>query len=308
MPTYDDLFALVRGAKPHPPIPAIWNYAPCHFGAVGGEPDVHRFYFDVDCKLANQLKLAHLIPEALILPGCYPDLGVVVEASAFGGELLWLEDTAPHIHASVAEYSQIDHLRMPKPGLSGLMPLQITQYKLINEKLKEKGLPLNRYIHTMGPAEVAGLILGYDKFFTGIYKDFKRVKTLMEMATELIIAWLKLQDQAVGGARVMCVADHATSQINPDHLEELVLPYEKAVFGEFPDLIRIYHNEGFHSERHIDLMLQAGADLWHCGSDVHDINYIYKKVGDKIVPFGGLNPHGKMLTGTRRRCGLKPAM
>ena len=298
MPTYDDLFNLVRGSEPHPPIPAIWNYAPCHFGAIGGEPDVHRFYFDADYKLANQIRLKEAIPDALILPGFYADLGVVVDASAFGGELLWLENTAPHIHASVNELKEIDHIRMPKAGLSGLMPLQLTQYRLINEKLVQKGMEPNRYIHVMGPAECAGLILGYDKFFMGIYQDYKRIKTLIEMVTELLIDWLKLQDQAVGGARVMCVADHATSQINPQHLEELVLPYEKAVFAEFPEMIRIYHNEGFHSARHIELMLEAGADVWHCGSDVHDIRYLYEKVGDDIVLFGGLNPHGNMLNGT----------
>ena len=298
MPTYDDLFNLVRGSEPHPPIPAIWNYAPCHFGAIGGEPDVYRFYFDVDYKLANQLKLAELIPDAFLLPGFFADLGVVVEASAFGGEMLWLPDTAPHIHASVTEFSQIDRLRKPKAGLSGLMPLQLTQYRLINERLAQKGLPPNRYIHIMGPAEVAGLILGYDKFFMGLYQDPKRVVNLMEIVTELLIGWLKLQSEAVGGARVLCVADHATSQINPEHLEKLVLPFEKAVFSEFPEPIKIYHNEGRHSKRHMELMLQAGAEVWHCGSDMHDINELYDNVGDEIVLFGGLNPHGNMLNGT----------
>jgi uroporphyrinogen-III decarboxylase len=160
------------------------------------------------------------------------------------------------------------------------------------------GLPPNRYIHIMGPAEVAGLVMGYDKFFMGIHQDFKRVKKLMEMVTELLIAWLKLQSDAVGGARVLCVADHATSQIAPQHLEELVLPFEQAVFSEFPEPIKIYHNEGYHNDRHIELMLQAGAEVWHFGSDVHEINEIYQKIGDKIVLFGGLNPHGNMLHGT----------
>jgi uroporphyrinogen decarboxylase len=297
MPNYEDLISLVRGPAPPKPIPAIWNYAPCHFGAIGGESDIHRFYFDVDYKLANQLKLAELIPDAFLLPGFFADLGVVVDASAFGGELLWLEGTAPHIHASINDLKQIDKIRPPKPGLSGLMPLQLTQYRMINQRLQKMGLPPNRYIHIMGPAEVAGLILGYDKFFMGIHQDYNRIKALMEIVTDVLIQWLELQSQAVGGAKVLCVADHACSQISPQHLEELVLPFEQAIFNAFPEPIKIYHNEGFHNDRHIGLMLKSGAEVWHFGSDVHRIAGLYEKIGDDVVLFGGLNPHGNMLNG-----------
>jgi hypothetical protein len=43
----------------------------------------------------------------------------------------------------------------------------------------------------------------------------------------------------------------------------------KAVFSAFPEPIKIYHNEGFHNDRHIELMLKSGAEVWHFGSDVH---------------------------------------
>lgn len=86
MPDLQDLIRLVRGLVPERPLPPIWDYFPCHTGAVGGVDNFLDYYFDVEMKLHLQLKLIDLLPEALILPGVFPDLGVIVEASAFGGQ------------------------------------------------------------------------------------------------------------------------------------------------------------------------------------------------------------------------------
>ena len=61
--------------------------------------------------------------------------------------------------------------------------------------------------------------------------------------------------------------------------------------------MKIYHNEGFHSDRHIQDVLKFGADIWHLGSDVHTLSDVYVKIGDHMVPFGGINPHGPMRYG-----------
>jgi len=44
--------------------------------------------------------------------------------------------------------------------------------------------------------------------------------------------------------------------------------------------------------------LDFGADIWHFGSDVHPIQDLYAKTKDRIIPFGGLNPHGVMRHGS----------
>jgi hypothetical protein len=95
MPNYEDLISLVRGPAPHKAHTGDLELrAVPLWGHWSVSPTIHRFYFDVDYKLANQIKLAELIPDAFLLPGFFADLGVVVDASAFGGELLWLEGTA----------------------------------------------------------------------------------------------------------------------------------------------------------------------------------------------------------------------
>jgi uroporphyrinogen-III decarboxylase len=119
----------------------------------------------------------------------------------------------------------------------------------------------------------------------------------MEMVTGLIIEWLHKQEESFGGLEVMCLADHVCNQVEPKQLEEFILPYEKAIFSEFPQAVKIYHNEGRHADEHIKMVLEFGADIWHFGSDQHDISELYTKVGDTIVLFGGVDPHGVMRFG-----------
>ncbi len=298
MPGYQDLIRFVRSPVPDEPLPAIWDFFPCHAGAVGGVANFINYYFDVDLKLHLQLKLKQLLPEALILPGVFPDLGVIVEASAFGGQMIWFENGAPYIYPVLKNLQAIDSLKMPPVGLAGLMPLVLTQRGVMRRKLREKGIEMERWASSMGPAEVCGLLLGYDKYYLALYDDPGRLSKLMEIVTEMIISWLRKQEAEYGGIEVLCIGDHVPHQVQSAHLKEFILPHMRAIFSSFPGAVRIYHNEGFHSDEHIGAVLDFGAEVWHFGSDVHLLGDLYAKVKARIIPFGGVNPHGAMRHGT----------
>lgn len=293
-----DLIRLVRGPVPEKPLPAIWDYFPCHAGAVGGVENFLDYYFDVDFKLRLQLRLMELIPEAVILPGVFPDLGVVVEASAFGGQIVWFERGAPFIFPAVREPGEIDRLKMPEAGLAGLMPLALRQRETMRRRLKEAGREMDRWGFSMGPAEVSGLLLGYDKFYLWLYDEPERLSRLMALVTEMIVAWLKKQEGEYGGLEVVCLGEHVPHQVSAEQMKAFILPYLKTVYSAFPRAVKIYHNEGLHSDRHIPLVLEFGADIWHFGSDVHPIGDFLAKTRGRIIPFGGVNPHGVMRHGT----------
>ena len=76
------------------------------------------------------------------------------------------------------------------------------------------------------------------------------------------------------------------------------MPFIKSIFEEFPNAVKLYHNEEFHSDKHIALMQQTGFDIWHFGSDKHAMNQLYPILGERICLFGGLDPHGVLRTGT----------
>jgi len=194
--------------------------------------------------------------------------------------------------------AEVDGIRPPTPGEAGLTPLLLMQMKEIRRRLRPQGRDLDRIVKSMGPAEVCGLLLGYENYFTSLFDDPARMKTLMEMVTAFIIQWLRLQERIVGEAQVLQLADHVPCQVSAEHFRELIFPYLRAIYAEFPEPVKIYHNEGFHSDEHIQLVRQLGADIWHFGSDVHSLADFFGKVGDTLVPFGGINPHGPMRHGT----------
>jgi len=298
MPEYRDLLALVRGREAPQILPAVWDFFPCHAGAVGGVRNFLQYYFDAETKLELQLKLKELLPDALVLPGVFADFGVIVEVSAFGGRLQWFEDGAPYIGEVIRDPRDIDRLKPPCPGRDGLMPLQLTQREVMRRKLAARGIEMERWAMTMGPAEVAGLLMGYERFYLAMYDDPARLHALLRLVADFLVEWLRTQDAAFGGAEAVCVADHVFNQVPPAVAREFILPHEQAIFAAFPNAVRLYHNEGRHSDEHIAMVLEFGADAWHFGSDVHALPDLYPRIGDRIVLFGGLNPHGVIRKGT----------
>jgi len=298
MLTYQDLVRFVRGPTPEKPLPAIWDFFPCHAAAVGGVLNFPDYYLDVETKLRLQQTLQASLPEALILPGIFPDLGVVVEASAFGGQVLWFENGAPFIGPTLREPADVDHLSVPAAGLAGLMPLALTQREVMRRTLRASGREMEQFAFSMGPAEIAALLIGYDKYYLMLYDDPNRLKTLMEIATETVLGWLAKQAHCYGGVTVLVIAEHVFHQMRPDQTRAFLLPYLRAIFDAFPQAIRIYHNEGRHSEEHIAMVLHLGVDIWHFGSDVHLLEALYARVGKRVILFGGVNPHGVMRHGT----------
>ncbi len=208
MPEYKDLIKFVRGPVAEKPFIAIWALPPNTAGVVGGIPNMIQYYFDVDERLRLEKKLKDLLPESLILPGFWPSLGVVVEASAFGGQIVWSRKASPHVYPAFRDIKHIDAIKPPKPGEAGLTPLFLTQMQVMRRTLNRQGLDVDKLIKSMGPAEVTGLLLGYENYFLSLYEDQIRLKRLMEMVTEFIIEWLHLQETSLGEAELLQIADH----------------------------------------------------------------------------------------------------
>ena len=73
---------------------------------------MRRYYLDVTEKMRLQLLQQERLEEALILPGVWPDLVVVTEASAFGGQIASFKDGAPFISQSKVWLSDIEHWKL----------------------------------------------------------------------------------------------------------------------------------------------------------------------------------------------------
>ena len=133
----------------------------------------------------------------------------------------------PFIGEAIRDFKEIDTLKMPEVGLAGLMPLALTQREVMRRKLKDRGKEMERWGMSMGPAEVCGLLLGYQNFYLGLFDDPKRIKNLMEMVTGLIIAWLHKQAESFGGLDVMCLPTMSATRLNRSIWKNSSCPMKK---------------------------------------------------------------------------------
>ena len=291
---FSDITDVVRSDKPLVVGPLLVGFFPNFAGGVKEEIDARQYYSDPECKFHIQYQLRKNFPEATFWPGTFHDFGAITEATAFGGRIRWSEDNGPFVYPAIESLASVDDLTTPEPGTTGLTTIALVHREKMRRLLKEKGEEMELSILTMGPGDLAGQVVGYDKFYEGFYEDPARLKQLLEICTDFIIRWIRTQAGAYGGADVITLADHTLSQISPESTKEFIMPYFTAVTSEFPASVKIYHNEGRHSDEHIALAAELGCDIWHYGTQEYNLPDLLAKLTPDVVLFGGIGPNGAM--------------
>ena len=282
---------------PESPVVVVWNRAPFLPYYYVVKPI--EFYRNSSIKLDLQTRIQNEFPNAVALPGVNADFGLINETSGFGGKVKWVEHSAPHIFPGIKNKEEIDHLKLPDPKKDGLMPKSLEEYeymwKHIDKKMIQDYGHLEGSAYTVGPCEVAGLVVGYDNFFTNLIWDPSRIHTLLDITTELILNWIKAQEKVNGSLRRLILIDHMSSQMNRDMVQEFFVPYLKKVFDEFPEALKLYHNEG--KVYHImDHLLDLGFDIYHFGIE---IDKAVEGFGNKICLMGNIHPVKDLLQGSK---------
>lgn len=276
------------------PVPiAIFNVAPFTTSFTG--TDINAYYQNVELKMATQLKLANMLPEIIMVPGVWADFGPVVECSAFGSEIIWIENSPPFIKRAIDSYHEIKKIRPIKPNRNGLMPTALEQYRYMWNHLDRQYIEEHGYLDgvavTMGPIETAGLLIDYQNFFCGLYDAPKEIKTLIDVVTESLLLWIEAQEMINGKLKQLILIDHMPSQLSAEFFEEFCFPYLKKIFDTYSYAIKIYHNEGnvLHILRRIK---DLGIDLFHFGIDLRQAK---ETIGDRVALWGNIHPVNVLL-------------
>ncbi|WP_028309156.1 uroporphyrinogen decarboxylase family protein [Desulfitibacter alkalitolerans] len=273
------------------PVPvALWDVAPWMPSMFG--VNCKEYYLNPDIKLNILTKLQETFPEAILFPGIFPDYGVVVEASAYGSELLWLDDDAPYAHGCIHEIDDILKLKQINPNTDGLMPRVLEEWSYLRKNAKaflskDYGY-FEGHAFIIGPVETAAMLRGYDKFFIDFFINTAMVHKLLDIVTEGLISWIKAQEKCNGKLSRLFVVDHVSTQLSPAHFDEFFMPYLKRIFQEFNYAnLRLWHNEG-RSNHVYDKLTQIGFNIYNFGAD--PVAQIKKAVGDKLCLMGNLDP------------------
>jgi len=290
--------AAVNGEIPHKVPVVLWSIG--HGFANELNIPIGDYYKDNRTKLVVQSKMQETYPDAILMPGVYPDYGVVAEPALFGCPVHWQKQQAPAAEPIFADIKQVDNWQVPDIA-SGQMARKVIED--IDYLLENADAPLlNKYhymqgtVFMMGPLETAAMIRGYSEFLMDVVLDPARVKLLLRMVTDGLIEWLKLLEKKYGSIRQLIIADHFPTQISPDHFEEIFLPYMREIYAQYPKAIRVYHNEG-QIDHVIHKIPKMGASVFHFGTDIQKTTDL---IGDKICLMGNINPIDCMLNGTAK--------
>ncbi len=180
------------------------------------------------------------------IPFLMPWYGTGVLASGFGVNIKLQDYMDPAVDLPpVSDLKQLDDLRPPDPEKDGLMPRVLNTICVMRQRSE---LPVG-VTDCQGPLTTALQIIGYDKMIYWMHDHSQAVHDLMQMVTDALIAWVKVQKQAAGqsleddayvlGIKIpggyggVWISDDDCVIFGPDLYREFVVPYNSQVLTAF---------------------------------------------------------------------------
>lgn len=289
----DDFNIVVSGGIPNRVPTVIWSVGHWYANTLGFS--LKDYYEDMECKLLVQVRMQERFPEAMLLPGIFPDYGVVVEASAFGCPIIWNNNQPPSARPAISNMKDVLRMKPINVRTAGLLPKAVETYEYLFRHvnpcyIRDYGY-LDGSVFLMGPVETAAVIRGYSDFLLELYESPKLVHTLLTLVTDTLIEWLQYLETRIGTLKRIFVADHFPTLIESDHFEEFFFPYVKRIYDAFPGTLTMYHNEG--SIGHVlHRIPDLGASIFHFGTEADKTR---NAVGHNITLMGNIDPIEIML-------------
>ena len=179
------------------------------------------------------------------VPYLMPFMGTGVLCSAFGSKVEFIDKMDPAQTGFIIDsVEDLDRLRMPEAGKDGLMPHVLRFIRYFKEN---SSIPVG-ITDCQGPLTTALQLCGYDKLFYWMYDYPEKIHQLMEVVTEALIRWVKLQKEAIGEPLDCCAGDQGVYVpkgigiwlsdddaviMSPALYEEFVIPYNERIMKAF---------------------------------------------------------------------------
>ncbi len=130
------------------------------------------------------------------VPALCPTLGVIGVPSAFGCEVIWWERDFPAVRPALSGPEQVWDLAAPAVTAGELG--RILDYTRYFREATAGAYPI-RVTDIQGPLDTAALVLGHNAFMTALRTHPREVHHLLQLVTDLTIAFVRTQREAAGG-------------------------------------------------------------------------------------------------------------
>ena len=252
------------------------------------------FYFDVDVWLEVHRKVVRDLPGAAFVPGSWFEFGMAAEPSGWGVAIQWKQDGPPAVHHYPGTLDALLDAHVPNPESDGLMPAILRRYERMGPALAKEGLA-PRMAACRGPLAIASHLMGVTEFLMATQMEADKCIMLIEKITDLCIRWLRCQLSYMEPFGVL-VLDDVVGMLSPADAEKFALPYLKAIFEAFGDLVHIYHNDTPNPNM-VKGLATIGMDVFNF-SHLVDVARARADLGPDVVLMGNIPPLDVLVRGT----------
>lgn len=179
------------------------------------------------------------------VPYLMPWFGTGVLASAFGVKINFLPKMDPATEGNaINNVDDIDKLKVPDLQKDGLLQEVLKRIKYFKENSKVPTV----FTDIQGPLVTSIQIVGYENFFYWMHDYPKKIHQLMDLTTEVLIEWVKIQKKIINEPIDHCfgdqgvyipegtgiwLADDDAILLSERDYKEFVVPYNDKIFKEF---------------------------------------------------------------------------
>ncbi|MBE0537936.1 MAG: uroporphyrinogen decarboxylase [Phycisphaerae bacterium] len=253
------------------------------------------FYFEVDVWLDVHRRVVRDLPGAAFVPGSWFEFGMAAEPSGWGVPIQWKQDGPPAVHRYAGTLDALVAANVPNPEADGLMPAILRRYEKTGPVLVKEGLS-PRMAACRGPLAIASHLMGVTEFLMATQLEADKCLKLVDKITQFCIRWLRCQlaymDQPFG----VLVLDDVVGMLSPADAERFALPYLKAIFDAFGDLVHIYHNDTPNANM-VKGLATIGMDVFNF-SHLVDVAKARTDLGPDVVLMGNIPPLDVLVRGT----------
>ena len=215
-----------------------------------------------------------------------------VEAEAFGSAVRYSADDVPTItEALIRDEDEAEALEVPQVG-AGRTGECVEGIRRACELITDRPVLAGM----IGPYSLAGRLLDMTEIMILCYEEPEMVETVLEKATDFLIAYAKAFKAA--GANGIAMAEPAAGLLSPTLIDEFSTPYVRRIREAVEDeeFLVLYHNCG-NIEPLLPNINKTDASAYSFGNAIDMEKALNALPADRMV-IGNIDPAGILRNGT----------
>jgi uroporphyrinogen-III decarboxylase len=243
----------------------------------------------------SNIKAIKKFPDITFLPGFWSEFGMCTEPSAFGSKCTWHENELPFADKIIRDIQGISNISKPDPTTDGLLPFVLHRLKRYQSQIEREGHAI-KFSVARGPLNIASFLMGTTEFLMAIRTDPNETKMLLDIATDFIIDWLKLQMETVRSIDGIFILDDIVGFLGDDDFRQSALPYLTRIFQSLDVSVKFFHNDapGLICAPYLE---EIGINLFNFSFE-HGLDQIKKLTNNKVTLLGNIPPRDVLAAGT----------